>query len=275
MRIGRPRKGLIFFLIAALVFSGLAYLARDPARPAFYQEWTLKLFGWIPDLGQRIWRPVGDTTHRLAGLWDAQHRLEALAAEREALVNRLRVLEAENRALASQLGQFDRADLGLEQAVPARVLSFDPLQASQVMTLNVGAREGIRVDQAVIAGGHLIGRILAVHSDYSRVLLITDPKSAVDVVDMASQARGTLVGLKKTLGLNRDRFLTQAEHLSGHEEVRFGDLLQSSGRDGVYPAGWTVGRIQTLHKDPTGLFFRAEVEPLVELSKVSEVLVLR
>ncbi|HEX5033395.1 MAG TPA: rod shape-determining protein MreC, partial [bacterium] len=60
----------------------------------------------------------------------------------------------------------------------------------------------------------------------------------------------------------------------GSEEILAGDLLLSSGQDGVFPRGLPVGVVEKVEKDASGLFWKAEVQPYAELQKLEEVLVL-
>ena len=76
------------------------------------------------------------------------------------------------------------------------------------------------------------------------------------------------------MGLKRERWLTEAEYVSASEEIRTGDLLLTSGLDGVFPKGLPVGVVGEVKKDHSGLFWQAEVEPYTELNKLEQVLVL-
>ncbi len=156
----------------------------------------------------------------------------------------------------------------------AEVVGYDPISPFRSITINKGLNQGVREDMGVLADGALLGRVVRVGPGHAQVLLITDPDHAVDVIDERSRARGILVGLKKNLELKRERWLTKAEYFTGAEEVKVGDLLLTSGMDGVFPKGIPVGEIRSIEKDPGGLFWQAEVEPRAELTKLEEVLVL-
>jgi rod shape-determining protein MreC len=56
--------------------------------------------------------------------------------------------------------------------------------------------------------------------------------------------------------------------------LQVGDLLLTSGQDGIFPKGIPVGVVRNLQKEATGIFYRAQVEPVVQLKKLEIVEVL-
>jgi len=212
--------------------------------------------------------------HHYIGLWGAQKENEHLKTENQELRSEWLQAKEENQKLNLRLGNIEKAPIPNPKATAARVVGYDPLPSYRSITLNRGSQDGVKKDQAVVAAGGVIGRVLKVSPNNSQVLLITDLSSAVDVLDEKTRARGTLVGLRKKIGLNRDRSLTKAEYVSGQDEIHPGDLLLTSGMDGVFPPGWPVGVVGAVQKDANGLFWQAEVEPYVEMTNLEEVLVL-
>lgn len=158
--------------------------------------------------------------------------------------------------------------------VVARVIAASTHHDIRTVTINRGWADGIERDRPVMADGGLIGRVRVMTEHTSTILLITDPNSALDVMDVRSRVRGLLVGALKGTTLNRPAALTQLEYVSQDSDIREGDTLITSGMDGVYPKGLPVGRVQELRKDAFGLFEEAWVLPLVDVSRLEEVIVL-
>src|SRR5262249_29712852 len=183
-------------------------------------------------------------------------------------------LQEENQSLRQAQGQYRQNGLSTAEAKLARVVGYDPSLVYRSITIDGGSDDGLHNDQVVVAGGGGVGGILRTGSRMSQVLLVTDLHSAVDVLDARTRARGTLVGLRKQMALQRERWLTEAEYVSASEEIREGDLLLTSGQDGVFPKGLPIGIVAAVKKDSSGLFWQAEVEPYAELNKLEEVLVL-
>lgn len=271
-RIQRKWKWLFF---AALGVGGLVYLSRSGApNPAWYQS-----------LAQRLVSPAAQVfsgvAARLRGFsegylqWrgDQQRRLE-LEAELAALRDEAVRLREENRALKAEAGIFAENGLTEGEGRSARVIGYDPIPAFRSITIDRGSEHGVKPDQVVVAGGGVVGRVMRTGGRSSQVLLVTDLNSAVDVVDARTRARGLLIGKRKDMGLKRERWMTQAEYVSASEEIVPGDLLLTSGLDGVFPKGLPIGVVGAVKKDPSGLFWQAEVDPYVELNKLEEVVVL-
>ncbi len=260
-------------------FAGLAtvaYLFFFPESPP--SAWLRGLLYRVATPLASLWR---GSAERAASLYQDYFHLVGVQRENRELQTELQRLATENHRLRewSRIWQAQceapKDPMGLgSRLTSARVVAFDPIAARQSITIDAGSDQNIAVDDAVMVGGALLGRVVRVEARFSQVLLLTDPDHAVGVTDQQSRAKGVLVGMKKRLELGRERWLTRAEYLKVSEEIRVGDLLVTSGLDGVFPQGIPVGQISSVTKDAGGLFWRAEVEPILETQKVEWVEVL-
>lgn len=157
----------------------------------------------------------------------------------------------------------------------ARVVSYPPIGPYRILTIDKGAGSGVRRRAPVIAPDGLVGQVVRVLGDYSQVLLITDPTSAVDGRLEKTGARGLIVGKAVKLGLNRDLFLSAFEYLSQATEIEEGAVVVTSGLDGVYPPGIPIGSVHGKKKKKYDVFQQAEVIPAVDFYKLQQVLVLK
>ncbi|MFO1464528.1 MAG: rod shape-determining protein MreC [bacterium] len=273
----RLKRSHLVILLVLLGIPGLVFLSRRAERsgqPQWYESAAHRVIGPVAERlsGGLDWlRGLSSQYLELRG---AKSQNVLLAAREQELQSELTRLREENRALKAQAGLYAESGLSRAEARPARVIGYDPAALHRSIVIDRGSEDGIAPDQAVVSGGAVIGRVLKAGARSSQVLLLTDLNSAVDVLDARTRARGVLVGLRRELGLKRERWLTQAEYVSAGEEIRPGDLLLSSGLDGVFPKGLPVGVVSQVKKDATGLFWQAEVEPYAELNKLEEVLVL-
>jgi rod shape-determining protein MreC len=153
------------------------------------------------------------------------------------------------------------------EAIAARVVMHDMTGWFQTLIVDKGFRDRIAPDMAVVNDEGLVGRILDVSDHYARVLLITDPSSGVDAIIQRNRVRGILTG--------RDANSCVLKYVRGNLDAQVGDLLLSSGKDGVYPKGLRLGVVQGIIKDPVDLFQKIDVRPLVRLSALEELLILR
>jgi rod shape-determining protein MreC len=100
------------------------------------------------------------------------------------------------------------------------------------------------------------------------VLLITDPRSAVDVVLEQSRARGVAVGTGEA-----DRYAARLQYLQRDVKAVEGERVLTTGDDGRYPRGLMVGEVRRTGIEDTGPFQRAEAVPVVDLNALDEVFV--
>ena len=100
----------------------------------------------------------------------------------------------------------------------------------------------------------------------SKILLISDNRSAVDAIFQRSRSPGVVVGAGKQM--------CKMRFVSMEADVKEGDKVISSGMGGVFPKGLTVGTVSKIIKKKQSLFQEIEVVPSVDLFRLEEMLVL-
>ena len=153
------------------------------------------------------------------------------------------------------------------ETVPAQVIMHDLTGWFQTLMIDKGFRDGIAPDMPVVNDEGVIGRILDVSDRHSRVLLITDQGSSVDAIDQRNRVRGILSG--------KDANGCLLKYVRGNLDIKEGDLVITSGKDGIYPKGLRLGVVQAAYKDPVDLFQKIDVKPLVRMSGLEEVLIIK
>jgi rod shape-determining protein MreC len=156
--------------------------------------------------------------------------------------------ERENAALRRQLGL---QEAGTPQQVGADVVAFQPDSYRQFVTLDRGTRNGLKLGQAALNNGIVVGTISAVFSTTSKLQLITDPEFALAVRDQETGALGVMHG---QLGGG----LT-IEDIAETDSVNPGDTIASSGLGGVVPENLLIGQVQSVNAQPGGIFKAAQV----------------
>jgi rod shape-determining protein MreC len=178
---------------------------------------------------------------------------------------RIQLLEfrGENSRLRSLLGFKQDFQKPL---LPAEVIGKDLSGWFQTVVIDRGRRDGIEEGMAVVSVQGIVGQIMESSKSFARVLLITDPNSAVAALVQRTRARGIVEG--------NGRQLCRLEYLHRSEEIEPGDLVLASGLDGVYPKGVLIGTVlKTETKDPE-LFQRVEIKPSVDFRRLEDVMVL-
>jgi rod shape-determining protein MreC len=131
---------------------------------------------------------------------------------------------------------------------------------------NAVAGSGFRRDMAVIANEGVVGKLMMVAPDASRVLLIDDHNSALDAIDQRSRARGIIAGVIED-GL-------VMKYVDRSQDIRAGDKIVTSGMDGIFPRGLLIGAVAQVSQERSGLFLNVEVASAVDFHKLEQLLVL-
>lgn len=190
-------------------------------------------------------------------------------------------LETENAALRAQLielseraSQVDTLAALVDYAranpessyVAADVIGRDPSPFLHYVIINRGSNDGLQRGMPVITERGLVGRVDAVIADAARVQLITDPLSAINVRLQNSDVEAVLAGsITGDLSLNL---------IPQDVAVEEGDLVLTSGLGGGYPTDQIIGQLINVRKREADLFQQASVQPAVDFSRLSIVLVI-
>jgi len=195
----------------------------------------------------------------------------ALLARIRMLENRLASQQEQIWQLSSQLrslrafrNRFPRLDVGL---VPADIIGRDTSSLRRTLIVDVGEKDGVSVDCAVVLEAALVGRVVSLGPKSCEVRLIDDPASAVPVVVTRTRDQGILEG-----ALADDARLA-FEYADRLALLKAGDLVLTSGIGGVFPKGIVVGKIVSATNKPGAMFKQVRVRPAVNLHKLQSVLI--
>jgi len=151
-------------------------------------------------------------------------------------------------------------------SVMAQVIAKESSPSSRTVTINKGADDGVQKDMAVIAPIGIVGRVQAVLSGTAKIILLTDPGSTLAVRVQRNREEGLLEGKIITCAL---------KYVSYYADIQEGDLLVTSGLDGIYPKGLPVATVTKVTRHEASAFQTVIAEPAVRFSRLEEVLVLR
>ena len=199
---------------------------------------------------------------RTTTLWkeNADLRSELLGMSMER--NQWRDAMLENARLRRLLGFRDRPEF---EYLAAEVTARDPNPALSSLTLDKGTHDGLKVGQAVVVYGGLVGVIHRAGPSSSTALLATDRNFAVS----ARVERSRVDGIVRWRGGNNLVFTEIPRNL----DVKVGDRIVSSGLGKLIPGGIPIGIVNRVDKsDP--LFLTVDVDPFVSYARLEEVFVL-
>ncbi len=251
-------------LLAAALFLLLAKPASD-SRMAPLRAALLELLGPFQQGFEKTYRFVTGIWQGyifLVNLSEENRLLREIVLEQKREINNLAEERLENRRLRELLGFRHNMPQPL---LPAQVVGKDISGWFYTLTIDRGRQDGLEEGMAVLAVDGIVGQVMEASGNFTRVLLITDPNSAVAAIVQRTRARGIVEG--------RGFKGCTLKYVHRSEDVVEGDVVLASGLDGLYPRGTLVGTVTRVRKKETDLFQVVEVRPAVDFNKLEEVIV--
>lgn len=206
---------------------------------------------------QRLWSGyVG-----LRNLKSENDELRQQLAAAEVAVQEQRALADRSRTLVQLLELRDRTNL---KTTAADVIAGASSPDFRTLTIDKGAGDGLKADMAVISAAGVVGRIVVPSGRASKVQMLVDRNAAAGALVERSRAQGVVVG--------RGDARLQMEYVSEIADVVVGDIIVTSGIDGIYPKGFVIGRVESIQKSGTA-YKQIIVAPAVDFTGLENVLV--
>ena len=181
---------------------------------------------------------------------------------------------------AGQVEQLSIENTRLRELLALRVRLGSPGQAAQVIydaadpytrkvVIDQGANNGVALGSPVLDESGVLGQVTRVYPLVSEVTLVTDRDQAIPVLNTRTGARGLAFGDPTSRGGG-----LELRFMAANADVLPGDLLTTSGVDGVYPAGLPVARVAKVERQGNTAFAQISCQALAQVSGVEHVLVL-
>ncbi len=204
-----------------------------------------------------VWNRYGSLRNVEKENAELKRQLDAVQVE----LQERRALADRARGLQQLLDLRDRSKL---KTTAAEIIASSASPDFRTLTIDKGTSSGLRTDMAVIAPAGVVGRIVTPSGRAAKVQLLVDRNAAAGALVERSRAQGVVKGI----GESRLQF----EFVSEAADVAVGDLVVTSGIEGIFPKGFTIGRVDAVEK--TGpAYKRITVMPAVDFSALEEVLV--
>jgi rod shape-determining protein MreC len=207
---------------------------------------------------------VGDYFASVSTLEKENRRLKQQQIANAELLQQSQQLYAENAQLRKLLGTSARLPL---KSIMSEILydARDPF--TRKIVLNRGTEDGVARGQPVIDDTGVVGQITRVFPFTSEVTLLTDKDQAIPVQLVRSGLRSVAYGRGQTGGLELRFMATNAD-------IQKGDLLTTSGIDGVYPPGLAVAKVVQVETKSTATFAHIVCQPLAGIDRNRQLLIL-
>jgi rod shape-determining protein MreC len=218
-----------------------------------------------PVLGVRTVQEYFTTLNTALANEEAARRKLVLQSQR---ANQVEQLSSENAQLRKLLGLRERLN---SPSVPAEVLydAADPY--TRRVIIDKGLAQGVETGSPVIDESGVLGQVTRVHPLISEVTLVTDTEQAIPVINTRTGARGIAYGDATRHGSGG----LELRYMAANADVQPGDLLTTSGVDGVYPPGIPVAKVAKVERRPDSAFARIVCNPQALVDGARHVMVLK
>jgi rod shape-determining protein MreC len=218
-----------------------------------------------------VQRASSSAVNGVRDVWTGYVGLRHVKGENDDLKRRLAALEIElqqQRALADQTRSLqqllelrDQTDI---RTAAAHIIGAAATPDFRTFTIDKGTRDGLRPDMAVIAPAGVVGRVVVPSARAAKIQLLVDRNAAAGVLIERSRAQGVVIGS----GENQLRM----DYVSEASDVVVGDVVVTSGIDGIFPKGFVVGKVEAVEKSGPS-YKRITVKPAIDFSRLEEVLI--
>ncbi len=218
-------------------------------------------------------KTVTQSVQFFKNIWDHYFFLVSVAKENDNLKkainhatdknNKYREIEISNFRLRNLLN-FQKTMTN--RVLVAKVIGQDPSPWFKTIIIDKGKADGIKKGLPVVVPEGIAGQVIDISYNCSKVLLLIDQNSAVDVLVQRTRDRGLVKGQSDGRCL--------ADYVLRKHDIEIGDTVISSGLDGVFPKGLRVGYVSEIVKRNSGIFQEVTVMPYIDFEKLEEVLVI-
>ncbi len=230
----------------------------------------------IEEGASRAFKPVRDLVGWVGDVFDAKGENKTLkkqlAGARAQGVN-AETLIRENEQLRGQLKMTDKLGYASSSRVTARVIVKAPTVWYSTVTIDSGRGDGIRVDQPVINGEGLVGKVTSVTGGTATVTLITDGKSSVPAQIEPDGAQGIV---QPSVGDANDM---QLQYIQRNHPVQKGSNVVTAGSatgplQSIYPKGIPIGVVTRVNSGELDLYRTVHIRPFADLRRLDFLTVL-
>ena len=251
------------YRLLALVLASLILMFADSrfgylSQVRFYASYTVTPIHWLSEQPQALSAQVSRIFKNRNDLLEENLLLREELLIKQHQIQKIDHLVAENRRLSELLNASAFVD---DIVVRAQLVSESPDPFRKQVLINKGSIHGVYEGQPVLDADGLFGQVVSVEPYYSWVQLITDPQHSTPVQVNRNGIRAVVSG---TAGSLHEMLMN---NMTGNADIVVGDLLVTSGLGQLFPAGYKVGVITSIVRDPGQPFARVTVAPTAQLDR--------
>lgn len=249
----------------------MAFDARDKnTNQRYIRVWSQTVADFVQSPVTTVSSSVGNYFQSFATLRTAQSENDILkqrVQELEVELQQKGELASENERLKSLLDLKEKSQY---KVLTARIIGRDASKWFSSSIINRGSLDGVKLNMAVVTNGGLVGRVTAISPLTAQIDLITKEKAGLGGVigELGnSNSLGVVMGTGK-------KELLEMNYVPGSIEVTPGEIVYTTGQDGIFPAGLKLGEIVNVESGSATMSHKILIRPSANLSTMQEVGVL-
>ena len=209
----------------------------------------------------------------VSGLWHGYVALRQVQSENAALKQELQTLQVRFQQEHAEAQRTDNLRQLLElreranlDTVAAEVIAGPADPDFRTVTIDKGSSEGLATDMAVISPAGVVGRLILPSRRASKVQLLIDRNAAAGALIERTRVQGVVMGVGDGM--------LRMQYVPGTADVKTGDLVVTSGIDGIFPKGFVIGTIDRADRG-SGAYHEITVRPAADFARLEEVLIVK
>jgi rod shape-determining protein MreC len=266
-QVRRRRAIMVLLIVAALVLLSTRFSESDGGPLHSMQRAVASVFGPLEEGATRALKPVRDLINWFDETFQARGQKSDLEAEVQQLRNqvvRAQGAEGENRQLRKLLGLDRRGTLAGYTPVTARVIGRSPTVWYSTVTIDKGSGADVKINDPVVDGDGLVGRVTDVTHGTAEVTLITDNRSAVSARALPSGPEGVA---EPEVGDSTNLLL---DFIDRNEAIHEGQLVVTAGWSNgaissAFPPGIPIGEVSDATVGEQETYQRVRLRPFADL----------
>lgn len=262
---------IVFVALMGFTYGGLG--AMSPPE-GFLKDTVTWVQGWLNKPARSV-AGFFEDVRRISVLYEENREMKQTLTRYAKDTARLNELEAENKRLKDALGFTQRQQQSNQYKYRiAEVYAASPDPFNGTIVINLGEKDGIKPNMAVMSVDGLIGRVSVVSPFYSNVQLLTDLDSssakaiAVTVKGKENESFGILEGY------DREKGQLIMNKIPKTDELTVGDVIVTSGMGQLFPRGIEIGEVVSRDEGELGITHTARIKPFASFNHLREVFVI-
>lgn len=252
------RRWILFFLLVSFIV--VVFSSSTGGRFGVFHQLTLEALGPLQSFFTKVSLSTTKLKDKYVSLLNLQEENDQLRLELAKVREQLDEYSAaysRNRFLETAL-EFKKQNSFPKRM--ARVVGKDPSFWFKTLIVDRGENDGVVTGMVARTSLGVVGQVVQVSDNYSKILLANAPSSAIDAIVQNSRVRGILKGAGEQGYI--------LHYVLKNAEVKVGDKIVTAGIGGVFPSGITLGTVSKVHAKRRGMFLDIVVEPAVDFARL-------